>query len=191
MSVTYVYEVLKFDSTQISLLFVIVLCFTIPGAYFANWLAVKTNPITGIKIQIVTFIAVNFAAFLTLSDPSKEIPAYCFGAVWGFWIGWYYPLEAMIYSAIVPKGQESELAGFYLYCTQILSFLPPLVFTIMNEADINLKWGGVHLDCYIFVALFFFHFMLPWEECLEAAKVNELKEEDQNEDGYAEDNIDA
>lgn len=175
VSVTYINEVLKFDTMKTTILFLIILLSTLPGSYFANWLSNKTSVMLSFKIQIVSFIIVNFAAFLILTDPSKTIEAYICGVFWGFHLGWYYPLEKLIYSVIIPEGQESELAGFFLYCTQILAFLPPLVFTIMNEAGVNLKWAGIHLNAYLFVGLVFFQIMLPWDECLEAAKVNEMR----------------
>ena len=84
-----------------------------------------------------------------------------------------------VYSMIVPQGQESELAGFYLYCTHILTALPPCIFTVMNEADVNLKWGGIHLNIYLFIGLVLIQLMLPWDECLEAAKENKLKKKSQ------------
>ena len=45
----------------------------------------------------------------------------------------------------------------------------------MNEADINLKWGGIHLNIYLFIGLVLIQLMLPWDDCLEAAKENRLK----------------
>ena len=184
MSITYINEVLKFNSTQISILFLIILLSTLPGSYFANWLANKTNPMIAFKAQIVSFIIVNFAAFLTLTDPSREIAAYVCGVFWGFHLGWYYPLEKLIYAVIIPQGQESELAGFFLYCTQILTFLPPLIFTVMNESGVSLHWAGIHLNIYLFVGFIFFQLMLPWDECIAAAKVNEMRpvEKDDNDE---------
>lgn len=68
----------------------------------------------------------------------------------------------------MPKGQEAELAGFYLYCSQILAWLPPLVFTIFNEnPNISLSWAGVQLNIYLFAALIFYQLMPSWEKCLE------------------------
>lgn len=71
---------------------------------------------------------------------------------------------------IVPAGQESELSGFFLYCTQILSWLPNLIFTLMNEAGVNLSWGGIHLNAYLLVALICNQLMLPWDECVSIAR---------------------
>ena len=172
MSVTYINEVLKFNITQISILFLVILLSTLPGSYFAYWLADKTNPMTAFKAQIVPFIIVYFAFFLTLTDPSREIAAYVCGVFWGFHLGWYYPLENFIYA----QRQESELAGFFLYCTQILTFLPPLIFTVMNEAGVSLHWAGIHLNIYLFVGLVFFQLMIPWDDRIEAAKVNAMEQ---------------
>ncbi len=69
----------------------------------------------------------------------------------------------------MPKGQEAELAGFHLYCTQILAWLPPLIFTIMNEKGLSLSWGGVHLNIYLFVAILFYQLMPSWSDCVASA----------------------
>ena len=77
----------------------------------------------------------------------------------------------------MPKGQEAELAGFFLYCTQIIGWLPPLVFTIMNEYDFSLNIAGMHLNLYLAIALIGYCLIAPWEECIEASKDNKMVEE--------------
>jgi len=104
-----------------------------------------------------------------------EIEAYICGMFWGFWIGQYYPLHKLIYSLIVPAGQEAELAGLWRYCTQILSWAPPLVFTLLNESGIPLSWGGVSFNFFLVIGLTFFMFMYSWDDCLKEAKVNKMK----------------
>jgi len=176
ISVTYINEVLDFDSAQLGVLFLLVLFFSVPGSYFAYWLTERTNPITALKVQLVSWVIVNFVAFLVLTDPSKSTEAYIAGMFWGFLIGWYVPLVNLVFSMIIPSGQESELTGFFLYCSQILAWLPPLIFTLLNEADVNLKWGGIHLNIYFFIGLLLYQKMLPWEDCIRAAKTNHLRE---------------
>lgn len=83
-------------------------------------------------------------------------------------IGWFYPIELNLFSALMPKGQEAELAGFFLYCTQILGWLPPLVFTLFNEnPDISISWGGVQLNIWLFLALVCYMMMPSWSRCKE------------------------
>jgi len=105
---------------------------------------------TAFKAQIVSFIIVYFAGFLTLTDPSREIAAFVCGAFWGFHLRWYYPSEKLIYAVIIPQGQEIELAGFFLYCTQILTFLPPLIFYCRERGRSELALGR-NPHQYIFV----------------------------------------
>ncbi len=172
ISITYMTEVLRLSSTQIGISYFIILVATIPGAFFADWLANKTNPTKALKINIVIFSVVNVIGFLQLNDP-RDVPLmYGIAAVWGIMGGWYYPLQKLIFSMIVPDGQESELAGFFLYCTQILSWLPPLIFTAMNEAGINLKWGAIHLNIYFLVGFVCFMSMSQWQKCVETARGN-------------------
>ena len=78
----------------------------------------------------------------------------------------------------MPKGQEAELAGFFLYCTQVIGWLPTLIFTIMNENDLPLNLGGMHLNIYLGIALCGYCCMDPWEACVEASKTNKMLEED-------------
>lgn len=83
-------------------------------------------------------------------------------------IGWFYPTELNLFSSLMPKGQETELAGFYLYCTQVLGWLPPLVFTLFNEnPDIDISWAGVQLNIWIFISLIFYFCMPSWTTCCE------------------------
>jgi MFS-type transporter involved in bile tolerance (Atg22 family) len=79
-----------------------------------------------------------------------------------------------MYTFIIPRGQEAELAGFFLYCGQILTWLPPLIFTIMNEADINLSWAGMTLNVYMIVAIVLWWCMKPWDQCVADAKMNKI-----------------
>ena len=93
VAVTYITEILNFNATQLAIEFIAVLTGTIPGCCFSNWFNKKTNPLFSIKLNLITFLAINFVGFLSLTDPSKEIYAYIAGVFWGFWLGWFYSVE--------------------------------------------------------------------------------------------------
>ena len=88
VSITYINEVLQFDSTQTGIIFLIVLVSTLPGSAFANFMTNRINVKKNIILCLVVFIAVNFAAFFCLKDETHDIRAYGFGVVWGFMLGW-------------------------------------------------------------------------------------------------------
>ena len=166
VAVTYLKEALKFNGTDIGILFFVVVLSLIPGSHFGQWVTKRSCPKTSMMLQLVIFIIVNFCGFLSLTSPQQAYLAYFFGVLWGFMLGWLYPTESLIFSMILPPGQDAELAGFYLYCSQILSWLPPFIFTLMNEHGVPLKWGGIHLNLYLGCALICYHLMLPWNDCI-------------------------
>jgi UMF1 family MFS transporter len=165
---------MEFDATEVGILYCIVLLATLPGACFTFWLAEKVNPLRALQLQLTTFMGINFGAFLWLTGPSRKIEAHICAVGWGFCLGMYYPLTKAIYAMIIPRGQETELAGFYKYCSQVLSWAPPLVFTIINESGINLNWSGMSLNVFLSLGLVCFMRTKPWDECLEDAKVNRM-----------------
>mmetsp|Transcript_2686 Transcript_2686/g.5772 ORF Transcript_2686/g.5772 Transcript_2686/m.5772 type:complete len:117 (-) Transcript_2686:157-507(-) len=72
---------------------------------------------------------------------------------WGACGGWKYTVERFITITIIPEGQDAELMGMYLFAGQILSWLPPLVFTVMNEAGVSIRISMISLLIFWFVAI--------------------------------------
>ena len=40
----------------------------------------------------------------------------------------------------MPKGRETQFMGIYMFFTHGLVWLPPLLFTILNEAGMAMNW---------------------------------------------------
>ena len=99
---------------------------------------------------------VDVAFFVTfLTGPGQQLGAYimfCFIGVAG---GWKYTMDRLISSSIIPEGQDTELMGLYLFSGQCLSWLPLMVFTIMNESHISLRISTATLVVYIVISLIF------------------------------------
>mmetsp|Transcript_9737 Transcript_9737/g.17775 ORF Transcript_9737/g.17775 Transcript_9737/m.17775 type:complete len:136 (+) Transcript_9737:754-1161(+) len=76
------------------------------------------------------------------------------------------------FSMCLPKGQEAELAGFFVYCTQILSWLPPLLFTILVENDISQKYGVIATSFGFLVGAVLLSCTGSWTEIVEEADRN-------------------
>jgi hypothetical protein len=73
----------------------------------------------------------------------------------------------------LPKGQEAELAGFYVYCTQILGWLPPLLFTICVQANIDQKYGVIVTSFGFMVSVLLLSCTGSWEEIVKEAEQNQ------------------
>lgn len=163
VSVSYMQETLRLDSAEIGILFLITMCASIPGAKFGEFITKKTHPNMSWRLSMVLFIAVTVASFFFLSSPEDKPVAYWFGAGWGLAIGWFYPAENLYFALCMPKGREAELSGFYVYCTQILVWLPPLLFTTLNEAGIHQKWGLSTINIFFLLAIISLSCVESWD----------------------------
>jgi hypothetical protein len=93
--------------------------------------------------------------------------AYVWGGGIGMLLGWFYPTENLFFCMCLPKGQEAELAGFFVYCTQILGWLPPLIFSFMVEANVSQTHGVIAVCLFFVVAVVLVSLAAPWDQILE------------------------
>lgn len=88
------------------------------------------------------------------------------GCFWGIAIGWFYATQNGYFAVLVPQKQAAEMAGIYNFAALILVWLPPFVFTAMNEAGIPLNYGVMHLIGYFIIAITCLSVMPSWREVL-------------------------
>ncbi len=120
------------------------------------WNRFVTSKIGNMKSYMLgTFLwgAVTTIAPFFMQSPEQKVNAYIFGAVWGALYGAYGPPQSAVYVSLIPRGQESELMGVYIFAGQILVWLPPLIFSIFNESGVNMAWGLVMDAGFFYVAL--------------------------------------
>ena len=71
-----------------------------------------------------------------------------------------------MFSLCLPKGQDSELAGFFVYSSQILVWLPPLIFSALVNSGIDQNWGVVAVAVFGLIAVAVLSLMPSWSEVL-------------------------
>ena len=52
-----------------------------------------------------------------------------------------FPSQRTLTVAIIPKGKETEMMGLISFFGQILGWLPALIFTVMNERGVDMRWS--------------------------------------------------
>lgn len=109
-----------------------------------------------------SYSCMQIVAANIMIDETRKNWAYLFGILWGFCLGWYFPTRILFFSIILPKGQETEFSGFNVYCSQVLVWLPPLLFTLTIEYGFHMKWGLISLSLFFIIA-FLILFMVPEE----------------------------
>lgn len=174
VSVTYLYEQLGFDGGQIGISFAIVYIASFPGSHLGAFVTAKSSPVTSWKICILIFTVITIAGVFVLDRPERGNFAFLWAGLWGIGIGWHYPTQNLIFSLCLPVGQETELTGFFVYCTLILSWLPPLIFTLINESGVGMQWALLSLIIFFFSALLFLQLMDPWVNVIKASEANKM-----------------
>ena len=148
ISITFMTDQLQFTSSQNGIAILILLLGTIPGAYLATLVSERFNPVLSLQIALFLWVVNTLTAAMIVKGPEQTLHLYVFSAVWGLVTGWTYPMERTIYCTVIPQGQEAELMGVYLFASQIISWLPPLVSTAINEAGINMRVSIASLSAY-------------------------------------------
>ena len=54
---------------------------------------------------------------------------------------------------MIPDGQQTELMGIFVFTSGVISWLPPLIFTVMVNMDIGMNWGLLILPVFYTLAL--------------------------------------
>jgi MFS-type transporter involved in bile tolerance (Atg22 family) len=131
-----------------------------------------TNPVHSVMVAQVYFVLVTSIAGLVLKRPDDQQYVPIFGCLWGLALGWLSPMLASSFMGLVQQQQhadtkqeliqdselheplpqvEAEIMGLYLLASNALSWLPALIFTILNEANFDMKWGMLSLNIYFVV----------------------------------------
>ena len=134
VAVVFLDGALGFSGPEIGIFFAISLVGTIPGGLFARFVTSKTNPNTSWRLSMIVLFGLGIFGGLVLNRDNGSPLAYVWGAMVGITLGWFYPTERLFFSMIVPHGLEAELSGLYVYCSQIIAWLPPLLFSVLVEA---------------------------------------------------------
>lgn len=168
VSVVYLSSEVGLNATDIIIFFFVVLVSALPGAKVAPMISKRFNPNISWQLSMIYLFIVMVIGAFTLGDAPHKYLALPWGVFIGFGLGWFYPTENLFFSCILPKGQEAEISGFRVYCSFILSWLPPLVFSVLVENGVDAKWGMTFMGSFILVAASLLKFGAgKWEEILE------------------------
>lgn len=141
IGLTWVTLFLKLDADQVGYVSLILLAAVIPGSIFSMFCCKWANPLNSYRLAqfcLAAGIAISVAG-IPSSEYSKRI--YGFAALWGFPFGWLYASQRVLFVTMIPKGQTTEIMGLFTFFGQILGWLPPVIFTIMSEQGVDIRWG--------------------------------------------------
>lgn len=151
--VTYFTDFMRLGALQTTIAFEITLLGSVPGAIIASSVARRLDPIQSSKLNMINMMIMVSVFVSILTGVGQAKRAYAIVAFIGFCGGWKYTMDRLIASSLIPKGQDTEMMGVFLFAGQCLMWVPLLVFTIMNESGISPRISVAVVIVYLIIAL--------------------------------------
>lgn len=148
IAVTYMADKLQFTARENGIAIVVILVGCIPGAILSNIVTKKLDPVKSSILALILLIVATAMFAIFLVGPGQYIETYLISFFWGMGTGWKWTMDRLLAATIIPKGQDAELMGFFLFSGQCLSWIPPLVYTGLNEAGVSQRVGVASLDLF-------------------------------------------
>jgi MFS-type transporter involved in bile tolerance (Atg22 family) len=163
IALTFLTSQQQFTSLEVGVAALIMAALVIPGAIASSMLCRMVNPLRSSVLSLICMAAVNSMASVFLEQPDQKWQTFLVVACWGMVGGWKHASTQMLMAAIVPKGQDSELIGVYLFADMSLSWLPPLIFTSLNETGFSERLGLSSINAFFVLSLVAYWMMGSYE----------------------------
>lgn len=170
ISTTYMTQFLNMDASELGVIFFIILCMGAPGSKLAELVAIRMNPLFAAKTLVILFIVVTFTAAVVLTGPDQKQYTAIFAVFWGLGLGGLHPMHSTLFMTISPTGQETEMMGTYIFAGQVLAWLPPLLFSILNELGVSMSAGMISLDVFFCTAFIFLSLIGNYHKALDYSR---------------------
>ena len=152
--ITFTTDTLEFTSTENGIVIMITLVSSIPGSLIAGWLNHRfKKPIMSTISALLLLVTTNVLAGVFLRGPDQKIGSYIAAIGWGMGFGWNRTCNEFMSSTLIPKGQDSEMMGIFLLTRSFLAWIPPLMFTLLNEAGVEQHYILIALSIFFVFAL--------------------------------------
>lgn len=167
---SYLSRVLGYGTLEVALTFLLAVLFAIPGAVLSAYLAKRTTPKTCLRIELLFLLLVTASAPFALTREGPNFLGFIWGLLWGFTLGWFYSGEQLFYTLCIPPDQEAELAGFFVYCTIFMTWVPSLVYSLIVENGYSEQYGFVPLCVLQILAMVTISMVPEWDEVVDGSK---------------------
>ncbi|CAJ1959668.1 unnamed protein product [Cylindrotheca closterium] len=172
--VSFYSRVLRYNSIDVGLTFFVAVLMAIPGAIVNAYFCRRHNPKISLRVNFVFTFSITMVAPFVLTAENPPWLGYVWGVLWGFSLGWMYSGEQLFYTLCMPESQETEFAGFFVYCTVILTWLPSLIYSTIVEKGYKEQYGLGSLCALQLIAMGTIAMVPNWDEVIEGSKMKLL-----------------
>ncbi|KAL3937618.1 MAG: hypothetical protein SGBAC_007310 [Bacillariaceae sp.] len=153
IAITYNTDVLQFSALENGIAIIVILIGCVPGALLSKYVTEKFDPVKSSVFALLLLIVATALFAILIVRPKMFVETYLIAFFWGMGMGWKWTIDRLLAAVIIPEGQDAELMGFFLFSGQCLSWIPPLVYTAINEAGIPQRVGLASLGAYFILAV--------------------------------------
>mmetsp|Transcript_15028 Transcript_15028/g.24310 ORF Transcript_15028/g.24310 Transcript_15028/m.24310 type:complete len:475 (-) Transcript_15028:183-1607(-) len=182
--ITTMTQIYRFDASYVSIMFFISLMSALPGIVLGTIVSKRFNPQIAHRVVLALLTVGTLGAVFVMrrtarwqeehmADDEAGRPQYSgflLGFMWGCLLGWFFTTQQLYFSASVPPKQETELSGFYVYCTIILTWVPTLMGSFLLEFGMNAEMLLLPLVGFQFLSFVSACCCPNWTEVMEKAK---------------------
>jgi len=138
LAVTYLNQALGISGFMVSVFILVVLLFGIPGAFLHRVLCDAYGHKKNMMGVLAYWIVLTSVFIAVLRGPEQSGIAIAFAPLYGLGYGAMYPAMNGFFAALVPVGRDVEMWGWNIFAALLLSWVPPLIFTVLNESGAGL-----------------------------------------------------
>jgi len=154
LAITYLTEQIQMNGTEI-IIFILVTLISNPLGVLVHRSVSRRVGFKRSYLLVTVFFIIITALFIGIvSGPQHVNITYIFSLLYGIGFGWYYPISNGLFVSLVPPERVTELWGFNMFAAVVLSWVPPLIFTTLNESTGNLRLGLLGMIVFQVVGLF-------------------------------------
>lgn len=166
VAVTFMVDFLSMNGTETVVTMIIFLISAICGSLLMPVFTRIFGLFRGLKVACLFLMTLMILTPLVVSGPEHKKLMYFVVVFWGIAFGWIVPSGRLVFIAIMPKGQESEMMGLHQFTAIGFVWFPPLVLAILNENGIGINIGMMVCSIFCFFALFSLHMIGDFDEAV-------------------------
>ena len=177
VAVIFLTEELGLETTEIGIFFLVALLAIMMGCRVGAMMTRWTNPNLSWRLSMFYMFVLSTLGALTLNRENAKPYSFIWGFVTCIGMGWYYQTQYLYMSFVTPHDQEAEMAGFFNYCRLILVWLPPLMFSLLVEANISQSIGVIVTGAFFLIGVCFVSVVTNWEEIVKEVREGSAHDE--------------
>ena len=155
IATTFLTSFVGMDTLQVAVVSLLILVSHIGGSWVSKFACAKLNPLNSFRLVLFLYGVVVVVTGAVTTGPESVNAVYILTLFWGICSGWLAPTQRVLYCTLTPRGQEMEFMGHFAFFGNVLSWLPPLIFTLLNQGNVSMRWGITVITWFLWIALGF------------------------------------